>query len=288
MLKKTLFPILYAAFFLVSSAFFWYYLSELFLTPFLWMNPGFELQLKLIPIGISIIGAIIAASLITIFKPHLLFSRITFVLGALVSLFFLPVTELTFISACIFAIGFLMYEHSTYHTFHSFIKIKFWETYSHTIPGLLTTLAFCVAIGSFQASSLAVQEFRISIPDALMEQTLRMFQPSVPAQTPDPAMEELLQQLEGLVPQQTMEDANARILEQTKLQIEAQINRAVEQYRPFIPFISAAALFFFFSILNFPVMILSIAVVSLIMKILTRTGVISILTVKMDVERFAW
>lgn len=288
MLKKTLFPVLYAIAFLGSSTAFWYFLDQLYQTPFIWMEFNFALNQKLIPIGVSVIGTIIAASLLTIFKPHPLFHKITFILGALIGFLFLPQTEFTFLCICIFAAGFLIYERATTDTFHSFIKIQFWETYSHTIPGLLTAFAFCVAIGSYQASSLAINDFRIAIPDSVLEQTIRMFQPAQPQNQINPEVQAVLDQLGGVLPNETIEDVNQRIFEQTKLQIEGQINSAVDQYKPFIPFLSAAAIFFFFNILNFPVLILSTALVSLIMKVLTVTKVISIVTVKMDVERFAW
>ena len=289
MLKKSLFPILYALIFCISTGFFWYTAAELYRTPFIWMDLGLELQKKLVPIGIAVIGTIFSASLLTIFKPHAFFSKITYFGGASLSFLFLPQTELTFLASAIFTAGFLLYESATTDTFHSYIKIRFWETYSRTIPGLLTAFAFCVAVGSFQASSLAVETFQITLPESVVEQTVQFLQPQPEPQleTIDPSAQALIDQIQEFVPgvqTQTQEF----LIEQTKLQLENRINQSIDQYRTFIPIISAAAIFFFFSILNFPVMILSTVIVSATMKLLTLTKVISVVTVKMDVERFAW
>lgn len=94
---------------------------------------------------------------------------------------------------------------------------------------------------------------------------------------------------EGTTMNQNLQQEYRRLLiDQTKKEVERQIDSKVSQYRPFLPIMNTIAIFFLLSIINLPIVLVTIPIVSSIMYLMKRYGLISIVSVKMDVERIAW
>jgi hypothetical protein len=305
--KKTVAPVLFGAGFIVAALAFWYAVAQTYLQPFAWLRFDETWNMQLIPIAISIITMILFASLLTIFRPNRWVSGGVYLVSGLAALLFQPSTLLTALVIIIFVIGFVGYENTTSHVFHSYIKISFWATYSHTIPGLLTTMAFVFAFGHLQAAMPAAQTFEYTISDELFGQVTSLISAQTDpdeaagadgvdsSSTGDGSIEQNAAELFGIDPTaisgtlgQYEQQYQTVVLDQARQAIEQQINNWIDQYRIVIPILSAVVVFLFFSIINLPVMLLSIGLMVATMKFMQATGVISIVPVKMDVERIAW
>lgn len=389
MWKKIIVPSIFALCYLSAAVGFWYFLQPIYADPFIWTKLDYSFNLLLLPVGGTIIAMVLFSALLNIFKPTMVFSHVAYVVAAALQFVFIPFSIPACIAAFIFVAGFSQYERTTSTIFHSYIKIKFWDTYTRSIPIIMSALAFVFALGLYQASTLSVNEFKIEIQRQWVEQTLDLVtsdsgasvqgvstvaqepvrtrplaqaqsQPSPePAETSqeeimeqyinqqldqlgitDPTQREIIkqqvrQQLEAqaaaqnaqpgsgsngeattgavdtgsaIVPQTASGSASTfpqtpiapvsmnalqdqyreLLITQTMQQLDAQFNTLINQYRPYLPFVSAVAGFIFFSILNLPVTILSILLVAMIMNLLKALKIISIVQVKMEVDRLAW
>lgn len=388
-------PSIFALCYLCAAVGFWYFLKPIYADPFIWTKLDYSFNLLLLPVGGTIIAMVLFSALLNIFKPTMVFSHVAYVVAAALQFVFIPVSIPALIAAVIFVAGFSQYERTTSDIFHSYIKIKFWDTYTRSIPIIMSALAFVFALGLYQASTLKVNDFKIEIQREWVEQTLNLvtsdngasvqgvstvaqapgqtrplaqaqLQPSPePAETSqeeimeqyinqqldqlgitDPTQREIIkqqvrQQLEAqaaaqnaqpgsgsnaeattgavdtgstistgsaIVPETASGSASTftqtpiapvsmnalqdqyreLLITQTMQQLDAQFNTLINQYRPYLPFVSAIAGFIFFSILNLPVTIVSILLVVMIMKLLKALKIISIVQVKMEVDRLAW
>lgn len=355
MWKRFIIPLLFCIAFIASTAYFWYLLKGFYDNPFIWTRFNNDFNFSMIPLGINLVILIFFSSLLTLVKPrsHLVYG--VYVVAASTFVFFLPITVIYVTAAVLFALGFVFYEWGTNNLFHSYIKINFWDTYTKTIPTLITFLTVVIALGHFQASIDHLNELKISIPRVILEKAFE----SISADTgnvqgtntyiaqanvdspevndlinkqleqfgiTDPAQQEIFreqvkQQL-GVAPETTsLEVASApaaltspsttsvspinnigslpgfsqvqtaykdQLINQLKTQIEGQINGLINRYASYIPMLNAIAIFFLLSILNLPVMLLSIGLVVITMDTLRFLKVIDVVKVKMDVERFAW
>lgn len=397
-------PSIFALCYLCAAVGFWYFLQPIYAHPFIWTKLDYSFNLLLLPVGGTIIAMVLFSALLNIFKPTMVFSHVAYVVAAALQFVFIPVNIPAVIAAVIFVAGFSQYERTTSDIFHSYIKIKFWDTYTRSIPIIMSALAFVFALGLYQASTQKVNDFKIEIQREWVEQTLdlvtsgngasvqgvsTMAQNSAQTQTsspeearaldrplaqaqsqptPEPAetsqdeiMEQYInQQLDQLgitdpaqreiIKQQVRQQLEAQaaaqntgqtgttdtgsgtfdsdsntstgsatlpdtasgagtirqtpiapvsmnalqdqyrelLITQTMQQLDAQFNTLINQYRPYLPFVSAVAGFIFFSILNLPVTILSILLVVMIMNLLKALKIISIVQVKMEVDRLAW
>jgi hypothetical protein len=394
MWKKIIVPSIFALCYLCAAVGFWYFLQPIYADPFIWTKLDYSFNLLLLPVGGTIIAMVLFSAMLNIFKPTMVFSHVAYVVAAALQFVFIPVSIPAFIAAVIFVAGFSQYERTTSSIFHSYIKIKFWDTYTRSIPIIMSALAFVFALGLYQASTVTVEEFKIEIQREWVEQTLDLVtsnngasvqgvstiaqapyqsqtpsptqarplaqaqaQPApAPAETSqeeimeqyinqqldqlgitDPAQREIIkqqvrQQLEAQaaaqnaqpgttssgsadtstgdngmditasgsastlpetpiapVPMNALQDQYRELLiTQTMQQIDSQLNTLINQYRPYLPFVSAIAGFLLFSILNLPVTILSILLVVMIMNLLKALKIISIVQVKMEVDRLAW
>lgn len=267
---------------------------------------------------------------------------------------FLPVTLLTAGAALIFAIGFMFYEWSTNKLFHSFVRIDFWDTYTKTIPTLITFLTVVMAVIQWQSSIDNLKQLKITIPKSIIEkaflsasgddvkgvhtyiaqtnpdtqeindlinkqliqmgitdpqeqavmrdQVKQKLGISSPTGTPAPVKagstkmvatptptKSLFNGLDSIPGMEAIKtNYRDQLVNQLKQQLEDQVNQLIGKYSPYIPVLNAIAIFFLLSILNLPVMLLSIALVVVTMNILRRLKIISVVKVKVEVERFAW
>jgi hypothetical protein len=120
----------------------------------------------------------------------------------------------------------------------------------------------------YQSSIDKAKTLQITIPERLIEQTVDLI--SGP-------------QVQGI-----QREYRRLLIEQTKKEVERQIDTQVSQYRPYLPILNTVAIFFLLSIINLPIVLITIPIVSFIMYLIKRYGLISIVTVKTDVERIAW
>lgn len=342
MSKRSIYSYLFGFLFLVSSYGFWLQVHNVYSEPYFWANLDHTWIWKVIPLGVSLTFLVIAASLLVIFKMSRFFSAVVYIVGALIQLVIAGPDLLMIASSVIFIFSFLNYEQACSSIFHSFIKIDFWATYSRTVPALITTLILGISIGSFQFSSAQADEFTFTIPDAMVDQVVKLVlngnntpvTQTTPQQTTqqtapivsdelvesalqeqfrtnnitDPQQQEALRvevrrQLEAqfgssspsaTTQQRTpgtglmnLESYQNQVRKLAKTEFERQAAILIDQYRPYLPYISAFATYFILSIINLPVMMLSIALVVGIMTILKALKVISVVKVKMDVERLA-
>jgi hypothetical protein len=339
-------------------------------TPFIWTRFNNDFNFRMIPLGINLVVLIFFSSLLTLVKPrsHLVYG--VYIVAAATFIFFIPVGVLHVTAAVLFALGFIFYEWATNKLFHSYIKINFWDTYTKTIPTLITFLTVVIALGHFQASIDHLTELKISVPRIILEKAFesvsgdnqqvkgtstyiaqsgidseevnelinqqliqfgitdpvqqQLFReqvkqqlgiaplttsPQVASAAAGTTQQELLQQLNtdqpitkpGDIPSSLINNLGSfpgvdhvqtaykdQLINQFKVQIENQINGLINKYSWYIPIINAIAIFFLLSILNLPVMLLSIALVVMIMDTLRFLKIIEVVKVKMDVERFAW
>lgn len=341
MTKHSLYSYFFGFLFIVASYVFWLQVHTLYQTPYFWANLDHSWLFKIIPLGVSFVFLVLAASLLVILKTSRFFSAVIYIIGAALQLTFTGIDILMLVSSTIFIFAFLNYEQACSSIFHSFITIDFWSTYSRTIPGLITTLILGISIGAFQFSADKAGEFKFTIPDAMVDQVVKLVlngssTPSVPvtqqqapqAQTPavsneliesalqeqfrannitDPAQQQALrEEVRKRLEQQFSSTASATTQQGTpatgvinmeayqnqvrklaKSEFERQAAVLVEQYRPYLPYISAFATYFILSIINLPVMLVSISFVVGIMTLLKKIKVLSVVKVKMDVERLA-
>lgn len=363
MLKKSIIPGVFSGLFLTFSILYWYVVRRFYNDPFAWFKFEGNFDNNLIYLIFSTVGLIIFSSLLTIIRPKSRTSLGTYGLGALIQFIFLPFEPFLIVSMFVFFLGFWFYESGSDKIFHSYIKINFWDTYTKTIPGLLTFLTIVIAIVCYQAGLDKARTLKITVPERLIEQTIdflgggnikgestsinapestrTLAQSNVEnTQADDATIEQILnEQLQkygitdpvqqqlikeqikqmygvggtqssesgrspspqqtttappnpndpvGGLSQQVQQEYRRLLIEQTKNEIERQLDANVAQYRPFIPVLNTIALFFLLSIINLPVMILSIPLVTGIMYAMRRYGLISIVKVKQDVERLAW
>jgi hypothetical protein len=372
MWKRRIIPLLFCIAFVASTAYFWYLLKGFYDTPFIWTRFNNDFNFRMIPLGINLVVLIFFSSLLTLVKPrsHLVYG--VYVVAAATFMFFIPVGVLHVTSAVLFALGFIFYEWGTNKLFHSYIKINFWDTYTKTIPTLITFLTVVIALGHFQASIDHIRELKITLPRVILEkafesvtgsnenvqgtstymaqsnldsaevnelinQQLEQFgitdpvqqqlfreqvkqqlgiaplttSPEVASAAAGTTQQESLQQLTtdqpittpGVSPStnsfinslgslpgvdQVQTAYKDQLINQFKTQIENQINGLINKYSSYIPILNAIAIFFLLSILNLPVMLLSIALVVMTMDTLRFLKIIEVIKVKMDVERFAW
>ncbi len=279
--KKTITPILFGTGFLSAAIAFWYFLADAYRNPFAWLRFDQSWHDQLIPIAFCIIVMIMFASLLTIFRGNPLTSYLIYGIGAMTAFLFLPVGLGTLGAIVAFVAGFIGYETATAKVFHSYIKISFWGTYSSTIPGLLTVIAFVFALGHYQAAVPAAEAYTFKISDQMFSQISQVISQPPPEDPTDAfGLQQLLSNVEI--------DAQDMVLNQARTTVEDEVNNVVDQYRVYIPIVSAVAVFLFFSIINLPVMILTTGLVVATMKVMTAAGVMAIVPVKMDVERIAW
>lgn len=373
MWKRRIIPLLFCIAFIASTAYFWYLMKGFYETPFIWTRFNNDFNFRMIPLGINLVVLIFFSSLLTLVKPrsHLVYG--VYVVAAATFVFFIPIGILHGTAAVLFALGFIFYEWATNKLFHSYIKINFWDTYTKTIPTLITFLTFVIAIGHFQASIDHLTELKISVPRIILEKAFesvsgdnkqqvkgtstyiaqsgvdsaevnelinqqliqfgitdpvqqQLFReqvkqqlgiaplttsPQVASAAAGTTQQELLQQLSadtpittpGAIPgtsslinnistfpgvEQVQTAYKDQLINQFKVQIENQINGLINKYSWYIPILNGIAIFFLLSILNLPVMLLSIALVVMVMDTLRFLKIIEVIKMKMDVERFAW
>ncbi len=179
MLKKKILPATFAILFLVFAILFWYVVKLFYLEPFGWISFTGNFDTNLILLAITLIGMILFSSLLTIIKPKTNFTKAVYFVASMFQWLFLPFGPFLLISMFIFFTAFLVFENTTFRTFHSFILINFWDTYSRTIPGLISTVTLVIAIALFQSSLNNVNNVKISIPVGIIEQTINFM--SLPA-----------------------------------------------------------------------------------------------------------
>lgn len=272
MLKKSIIPIFFASLFLLFTTAFWYVVRRFYNDPFGWFSfAGTDQDVSLLIL--STVGMVVFASLLFILKPSS--TKIISILGiaTAIQFIFIPFGWILIVSAAFFFFGFWRYLAKTNKAYHNHIKIDFWDTYSRTIPGLITFLTITIALITYQASTDKAQTFRVTIPEKLIEQTINFTTPN----------EGALQFVQGI-------NLHYRelLIQNTKNELEQQIDEQLYQWRPFIPLVNTLAIFFLIGIINFPVMLLSTLVVSGIMYLMKQNGLITVVKVQEEVERLAW
>jgi len=179
MLKKGILPGVFSGLFLTFSILFWYVVKRFYVEPFGWISFTKNFDTNLIFLGFTLIGLILFSALLTVVCPKSTLTKGTYFLASMFQWIFLPFGPFLILSLFIFFAGFLLFEYTTYKTFHSYIKINFWDTYTRTIPGLITMISIVIGIVVFQASINNVNNVKISVPDSIIEQTINVM--SLPA-----------------------------------------------------------------------------------------------------------
>lgn len=78
------------------------------------------------------------------------------------------------------------------------------------------------------------------------------------------------------------------LVQQSKAMIERQLEGIIERNRMYIPILNAIAIFFLVSIINIPVMLVSVGTVTLVMSLMKSSGMISVVRIQAEVERLTW
>lgn len=335
--------------------FFWYVVKSFYVEPFSWISFTKKFDGNLVYLGIAIIGLIITSAQLSIFRPKTTLTRASYLLGGTFQFVFLPFEPFLLLSILFFFLGFWLFERNVYKSLHDYIKINFWETFSHTIPGLITFMSIVIAIVTLQASVNNINDVKITIPDSVIEKTIdfltqtgtpQPLQPNVKGETTiaqaapddetidqlineqidkygitDPTQKAIIrEQVKKLyggqtsntvtVPsapssgtaedtfslppngtellQEVQQDYKQMLVNQTKAEVEKQLDLAVYQYRSYLPVLNTLAVFFLLSIINLPVMIISIPLVTGIMFLMRNLGIITIVKVQQEVEHIAW
>jgi hypothetical protein len=177
MWKRFIIPLLFCIAFVGASCEFWYLLKGFYETPFIWTRFNNDFNFSIIPLGINLVVLIFFSSLLTLVKPRSTHVYAVYVFAALTMFVFLKLTILTGLAAIVYAIGFAFYEWSTNKLFHSYIKIDFWDTYTKTIPTLITFLTVVISLGHFQASIDHLNQLKITIPKILIEKAFESVSP---------------------------------------------------------------------------------------------------------------
>jgi hypothetical protein len=237
MWKKIIVPSIFALCYLCAAVGFWYFLQPIYSNPFIWTKLDYSFNLLLLPVGGTIIAMLLFSSLLNIFKPTMVFSHAAYVVAAAIQFVFVPLSIPACIAAVIFIAGFSQYERTTSSIFHSYIKIKFWDTYTRSIPTIMTALAFVFALGLYQASTLTVQDFKIEIQRQWIEQALDLVTSSngasvqgvsIMAQTPSRNQVPLLSQSRPIAQSQSQPSPEPAETSQQEF-IEQYINQQLDQ-----------------------------------------------------------
>ncbi len=179
MLKKRVLPGIFAALFLSFSLLFWYVVKRFYVEPFGWISFTKNFDANLIFLGLTLIGLILCSALLTITKPKTNLTKGVYFAASMLQWLFIPFGPFLILSMFVFFFGFMLFENVTFKTFHTYIRINFWDTYTRTIPGLISTMSLVIAITVFQSSINNVNNVSISIPDGIIEQTINFM--SLPA-----------------------------------------------------------------------------------------------------------
>lgn len=179
-IKRRILPGVLALGFIASSFLFWNSANSFYRDPFNWLSFDNSFNLQLIPLGISAILMILFAALLAIIKRKTWYTKVVFVLGALLQFLYISPALASGLSALVFVLGFVRFDANTDELFHRFIKIRFWDTYWHTIPGVLVFLAITLAVGMYAASEEKVDQLEITIPRNMIEQSVDMLLNALP------------------------------------------------------------------------------------------------------------
>lgn len=281
MSKQTIVEAIIASLFVIGSFVFWFLVGRLYQDPFLWTQFDLEWPARLINIAITLLWLTTMMGLFVVTKTNLAMSIIAYIIGGTIQFLFIPFSLLTFVCFTIFSFAFFSAQQTSKSYFENALKINIWNSFSRTIPSLFFAMVILVGVGQFAVSSSEINEFDFEIPQPFLEETtdvvlqLEQNNQEQQEQESDPGLLQNINQARQSITRTIIQD-----------QINQQVNFLVNQFRDWIPLISAVAVLTILNIFSLPFTFTHNILLMIIVRILEAMRVIQRITVTKEIEQF--
>ncbi|MBE0415789.1 MAG: hypothetical protein IBX36_04525 [Dehalococcoidia bacterium] len=244
-----------------------------------WVGEGYEV---LIPpswdalyLGIWLLGAVVAVAvtggLVAVLLRPFWVAAIAFAVSALAMFLTWEISAVSGIAAAVYFLVGLLYLAGVRGEIGNRIRFSVWHIRGSQMPLLVGLVAIaCASLYSGYAAEIEREGF------------------SIPEDAIDWVVEIADEQLDSLVPEGTLSpEEKQEVLDQLRATLEGEVGSAIEPYESYIPIGLAAIVFMILTPVTFLISWIPLLILSPLIFILTRSGVVRKVTETVEVTRLS-